>query len=65
MFYEKPSWVFNYSIRLVDCVPMCVCVSVWFVPPGPFTKIHKADRFLIIQGGWRGVLLNEKKYAYI
>ena len=53
MFYEKPSWVFNYSIRLVDYVRvpvavLCVCECA----PGAFTKIHKADRFLIIQGGW-------------
>ena len=56
MFYEKPSWVFNYSIRLVDYVRVCVCVSLCVWPYPRFTKIHKADRFLIIQGGWRGVL---------
>lgn len=33
MFYEKPSWVFNYSIRLVDYVRVCVCVPVCMALP--------------------------------
>ena len=44
MFYEKPSWVFNYSIRLVDYVRvpvavLCVCECVPQALLLKFTKL--------------------------